>query len=119
MTFKSNFERQVRKLLPKYVKYEEDTITYLQPEKKRKYKPDWKVKPNVYIETKGKFTREDRQRHLWIREQHPELTIYMLFMNAFNKIAKNSTTTYADWCEANNIEWADFKMGIPKHWLKK
>jgi len=119
MAFRSKFESQVRKLLPKWVKYEAKTIHFKQPEKDRKYNPDWMVNDTTFIESKGKFTREDRQKHLWLREQHPELTIYMFFMNAFNKIHKGSSTTYADWCEANNIEWADFKMGIPKKWLQK
>jgi predicted nuclease of restriction endonuclease-like RecB superfamily len=119
MAFKSNFERTVQKLLPKWTKYEVDTIHFIQPEKKRTYKPDWKIRENVYLEAKGKWTREDRQKHLWLREQHPELTIYMLFMKAFNPIYKGSKTTYADFCEEHGIEWADIKMGIPKHWVKK
>jgi len=118
MAYKSNFERKVAKLLGKRVKYEAETIEFLQPEKKRKYLPDFKVKENVFIETKGKLDIETRKKHEWIKQQRPEITIYMLFMNAFNKIRKGSPTTYADWAEKVGIEWADFGMGIPKHWLK-
>lgn len=117
--FKSNFERQVRKLLPKWIKYEVSKVHFKQPEKDRIYNPDWTVRDNVFIETKGKLDLATRQKHLWIKQQHPEITVYFLFMNAFNRITKKSKTTYADWAEANGFEWADFKVGIPLHWIKK
>ena len=116
--YKSKFEAQVAKVLPKKVKYEADVIHFVQPEKKRKYIPDWKIRDKVYIETKGKLDLEARQKHIWIKEQRPDITVYFLFMNAFNRIRKGSKTTYADWCEANGFEWADFKVGIPKHWFE-
>ena len=116
--YKSKFEAQVAKVLPKKVKYEADVIHFVQPEKKRKYIPDWKIRDKVYIETKGKLDLEARQKHIWIKEQRPDITVYFLFMNAFNRIRKGSKTTYADWCEANGFEWADFKMGIPKEWFE-
>ena len=119
MAFKSNFERTVRKLLPKWIKYEAATIEFKQPEKDRKYNPDWMVNETTFIETKGKLDLATRQKHIWIKQQHPEIIVYFLFMNAFNRITKKSKTTYADWCEANGFEWADIKMGIPKHWVKK
>ncbi len=118
MAYKSKFEATVAKALGKKAKYEAEVIHFVQPEKERFYRPDFKLKDGVFIEAKGLFSREDRAKHIWIREQHPELTIYMLFMNAFKTLDKRSKTTYADWCESNGIEWADFKMGIPKHWVQ-
>ena len=118
MPYKSKFEARVAKVLPKGTKYEALTINFLQPEKHRKYRPDFLLPNGTIIETKGKWTQEDRQKHVWIKEQHPELKVCLLFMSAFNRIRKGSDTTYADFCEKNGLEWADFGMGIPKHWTQ-
>ena len=117
--YKSKFEATVHKIIGKKFPYEPEYIQFVQPEKTRKYLPDFKLRKNVYLEVKGKWTHEDRQKHLWLKEQHPEITIYLLFMSAFNKIRKGSRTTYADFCEKHGLKWADFKMGIPKSWLKQ
>lgn len=119
MTYKSKFEAKVAKVLGKSAKYEADYIEFVQPEKRRKYLPDFKVGEKTYIEAKGKLDMETRKKHEWIKQQRPDITIYMLFQNAFNKIRKGSPTTYADWAEKVGIEWADFGMGIPKHWTKR
>lgn len=116
--YKSKLEQKVAKLLGGKAEYEAEKIPFRQPEKERKYIPDWKLRENVYIETKGRLTFEDRQKHIWIKEQHPEITIFFLFGKADNKIAKNSPTTYAMWCENNGFDWADIKDGIPERWFE-
>jgi hypothetical protein len=70
------------------------------------------------------MAREDLSRlewlkhaHLLIKEQHPNLDIRFLFQNANNKIRKGSKTTYAQWCEKNDIKWCE-KI-IPDTWLKE
>lgn len=116
--FKSKFEQQVREALPNSVEYEPEALPFVQPAVKRKYIPDWKVRDGVFIETKGKLTAEDRKKMIWVKEQYPTYTFYMLFMNASNKIRKGSPTTYGDWASKSGFEWADFRDGIPKKWLK-
>ena len=116
-SYKSKFEATVAKVLPKGTEYEPITIDFVQPMKKRKYKPDFVLPNGLIIETKGKWTQEDRQKHVWLREQRPDLRICLLFMSAFNRIRKGSKTTYADFCNQHGIEWADFNVGIPKEWL--
>lgn len=113
--YKSGLERQAAKLLPNWVQYEADKIKYTVV---HTYHPDWKIRDNLYIETKGKFTAADRAKHLHIKQQHPEVTVHFLFSKPFNKLNKASSTTYADWCEKHGFEWADIKDGIPKDWLK-
>lgn len=54
---------------------------------------------------------------LCVRESNPDVTIYMLFENAYKPIAKGSKTTYADWCKANGFEWAQFP-DVPRYWLE-
>lgn len=97
--------------------YETDVVEYIVPESKHKYHPDFKVAENIYIESKGKWVAEDRKKHLLIQEQHPEVKIYIVFMNANQKIRKGSKTTYGEWASKHNIEWAHKK--IKKEWITK
>jgi len=117
LAYKSQLEVKVAKLLGKKAKYETERIPFVQPAKRRHYTPDFKVGKNRFIEVKGRLDRETRQKHIWIKEQHPDIQILLLFGNAFNRLSKKSKTTYAEWAEANGLEWADIKVGIPKDWL--
>lgn len=96
--------------------YEVTKVVYLQPEKRRTYTPDFLLPNGIIIETKGIFSLEDRQKHLWIKEQCPDLDIRFVFSNSNAKIRKGSKTTYAMWCEKNDFIYAD-KL-IPEQWIK-
>ncbi len=114
--FKSGLEKKAWDMMPKDTTYETDKIKYLV---EHTYNPDFTIRPNTYIETKGRFLSADRAKHLYIKEQHPEVKVYFLFGNAENKLTKSSKTSYADWCTKYGFEYADFyKEGIPKEWLK-
>ena len=117
---KSKLERNVLALLktktPR-VLYEPDTFDFIQPAKKRKYTPDFKIGKNKYVEVKGRLTQEDRDKMIWFKEQHPELTVYLLFSTGNNKLRKGSLTTYGDWADKVGYEWSDMKKGIPDEWL--
>ena len=95
--------------------YEQHKISYIQPETKHTYTPDFRLPNGIYIETKGRFVMDDRKKHLLIRQQHPELDIRFIFQNSKNKIRKGSKTTYADWCVKYGFKYAD-KI-IPTEWL--
>ncbi len=95
--------------------YESRVITFLKPQKVQKYTPDVILFNGIIIEIKGHFKREDRQKHIFIKEQYPELDIRFLFGNSKNKIYKGSKTTYADWCTKNNFLYCDKQ--IPKDWI--
>lgn len=97
--------------------YEKDKIAYQQPVKHRKYTPDFKLPNGIYIETKGRFLTADRQKHLLIKEQHPDLDIRFVFSNSNSKISKGSPTSYADWCEKYGFLYAD--KSIPLEWIKE
>lgn len=118
ISYKSKLEERVAKRLPKSAEYEPESIKWEQPSKVRSYTPDWKLRDNVFIEAKGKLDLATRQKHIWFKDQHPEITIYFIFEKAGNTIAKNSKTTYGSWAEKNGFEWIDEKDEIPKHWLK-
>ena len=108
-------------------KYEEGKIPYIQPEKARKYSPDFRVETNradgtsgtIILETKGRFQTSDRQKHLWIKEQHPELDIRFVFYDETAKLSKRSKTTYPQWCEKFGFKYCTFRTGIPEEWQKE
>lgn len=100
------------------VEYEPDKLPFVQPIQKRYYVPDFKLKDKVYIEAKGRLTPQDRKKMLWVKEQYPDYTFFLLFGNASNKLTKKSKTTYAMWAEKHGFKWCDVRDGIPKTWLK-
>lgn len=100
------------------VAYEPDTFSYVQPAKRRTYTPDFRVGKDKYIEVKGRLTKDDRDKLVWMKEQRPDITVYLLFSTGHNKIRRGSPTTYGEWADKNGFEWSDMKAGIPEHWLK-
>jgi hypothetical protein len=97
--------------------YESVRIDYIKPEKKAKYTPDWVLPNGIIVESKGRFVTEDRQKHLLVKAQHPELDIRFVFSNSRQRISKASPTTYAAWCEKNGFAYAD--KFIPQAWLQE
>ena len=94
--------------------YEADNISYTVI---KKYITDfYLIEYNFYIEFKGYFKPSDRRKHILVRNQNPDIDIRFVFLNANNKLNKNSKTTYADWCDKYNFKWAE-KI-IPEQWLK-
>src|SRR3990167_2336515 len=113
--YRSKFEAKAATLLRrKRIKfaYEPHRFEFTQPAKKRHYTPDFALlEIGVYVECKGKLTAEDRNKLLWVREQHPNLRIIIWFQRARHYIRKGSKTTYADWAEKNGFEWWDWGTG--------
>lgn len=72
----------------------------------------------MYIESKGRFVTTDRQKHLCIKDQHPELDIRFLFQRANSRISKTSKTTYGKWASDKGFIWANGTQ-IPKEWLNE
>lgn len=99
------------------VEYESLTIPYLQPQKPRKYTPDFPLPNGVIIETKGRFETADRQKHLLIQAQYPDLDIRFVFSNSRQRISKQSKTTYAKWAQDHGFLFADRR--IPIEWIRE
>ena len=74
-------------------KYEKCVVHYFKPSKEHKYTPDLELDNGIIIEIKGYLKREDRMKHLLVKNQHPKL----------------------DWCIKNGFQFAD--KTIPKEWL--
>ena len=119
--YRSGLEQTVADQIKKHglkVSYEskESKISYVQPSKNRTYTPDFVLPNGIIIETKGRFTIEDRNKHLWIKEQYGDkYDIRFVFSSSRAKIRKGSKTTYADWCEKHGFLYAD-KL-IPEEWF--
>ena len=118
--YRSGFENKVASALSEQkvkFEYEVTQIEYTKPETHHKYTVDFTLPNGILIETKGRWTLEDRKKHLLIKKQHPKLDIRFVFQNPNGKIRKGSKTTYADYCDKYNIPWAD--KVIPIGWLNE
>ena len=116
--YRSGFENKVASALSEQsisFEYEVTQIEYIKPQTNHKYTVDFTLPNGILIETKGRWTTEDRKKHLLIKDQHPNLDIRFVFQNPKGKIRKGSKTTYADYCDKHGILWADKE--IPKEWL--
>ena len=118
--YRSGFEHKVSAELNEAnvkFEYEVTVIPYIKPETSHTYTIDFTLPNGILVETKGRWVLEDRKKHLLIQKQHPELDIRMVFQNSKGKIRKGSKTTYADFCNKNDIVWAD--KSIPTAWYNE
>jgi len=116
MAFRSGLEEKVADLMVELgVKYEYES-TKVPYQIQHNYTPDFLLPNGVYLECKGYWEPADRRKIKAVKQQHPDLDLRMVFQSPFNKISKGSKTTYAKWCEKNNIPWTSF-ANIPIDWL--
>tara|TARA_B100001778_G_C18589726_1_gene631676 strand:- start:614 stop:1024 length:411 start_codon:yes stop_codon:yes gene_type:complete len=118
--YRSGFEHKVSEQLNEAkikFEYEKTVISYIKPETNHTYTIDFTLPNGILVETKGRWVLEDRKKHLLIKNQHPELDIRLVFQNSKGKIRKGSKTTYADFCDKNEIIWAD--KTIPTSWYNE
>jgi len=116
------YEQQVHKDLKKRaagrykVSYETEQIPYVI---EGTYIPDFILTfrdgAKLYIETKGRFRREDRRKFLSVVTQHPDKDIRIVFQKDSN--CDGTRMKMSKWAEKYNITYA---IGtIPKEWLKQ
>ena len=103
------------------VRYETQKIEYVWPERTSKYTPDF-VLPSknggiFFVEGKGRWTVEDRHKHLLIRQQHPDIDIRFVFSNQNAPLYKGSPNRYCDWCDKHGFVYAN--KTIPPEWLQE
>ena len=114
--FRSELEEKVSDLLCALkidYEYEPTRIPY---QIQHNYSPDFLLPNGVYLECKGYWDSADRRKIKNVKEQHPEIDLRMVFQAPFNKITKNSKTTYAKWCDRHKIPWTAYH-NIPLEWL--
>ena len=83
----------------------------------RTYTPDFILPNGIIVESKGRFTADDRRKHLAVKAQHPELDIRFVFTNPNSKLATGAKTSYGQWCDKHGYKYAA-KL-IPTEWLKE
>lgn len=118
--FRSGLEDKVAKQLSDLgidYKYEILKINYVVPSRNAVYTPDFQLPNGIIIETKGRFVVADRQKHLMIKAQFPELDIRFVFSNSKARISKTSHTTYAEWCTKHGFMYAD--KYVPQEWINE
>ena len=114
--FRSGLEEQVAKLLEGLgvtYEYESTRVPYTI---QHHYSPDFVLPNHVLLETKGYWDAKDRRKILAVKKDNPYLDLRMVFQSPYNKINKNSKTTYAKWCEKHDIPWTSYH-NIPIDWL--
>ena len=97
--------------------YEPGPVRYTVPSRVARYTPDFVLRNAIVIEAKGRFDTSDRQKHLLIKEQLPDLDVRFVFSNPNTKISKRSTTTYALWCKHHGFKYAARR--IPPAWQRE
>lgn len=114
---RSGYEQDIlRRLSKKEIpfEYESKIIPYVI---EHEYTPDLILPNGVIVEIKGFFDSKDRTKHLTVREQHPELDIRFLFMNANTRLSRKSKTTYGMWATRKGFLWAQ-GTAVPDSWLQ-
>ena len=103
--YKSKFESQFADDLKKkklIFTYETLSIDY---EITCTYKPDF-ILNSFIVETKGYFSKQDRRKHLAIKEKRPDLDIRFCFQNSRTKLSKaKNSISYAKWCERHGFQY--------------
>lgn len=84
----------------------------------KEYVTDFELDRGIIIETKGRFTSEDRTKMRTVLHDNPDLNLFMVFSKPNNTLTKRSKTTYGDWCDKQGIPWLsieDFEKLIKEH----
>lgn len=97
--------------------YEPCKIPYTVPETKHSYTPDYILPNGIVIESKGRFTLDDRKKHIYLKEQYPDMDLRFVFSNSNSRLRKGAKSTYADWCSKHGFDWSD-KL-IPEEWFEE
>ena len=117
--FRSGLEENLKRQIEaagKPVVYEQLVIPWTL-HRKCTYRPDFVLPNGIIIEGKGIFTTADRQKHLNVQAQHPDLDIRFVFSRASSRISKASRTTYAAWCESKGFQYHD--KVIDPRWFRE
>lgn len=103
------------------VEYETDKVKYTWPERQATYTPDFKLPSKdggfFFVETKGIWDVQERQKWHLVTQQHPDIDFRLVFSNQNARLYKNSPTTYAAYCEKHGFTYAN--KVIPDEWLRE
>ena len=114
--FRSKLEERIATLLMTLgisYEYESTKVGYTI---QHHYTPDFVLPNHVYLEAKGYWSAADRRKILAVKKDNPDFDLRMVFQSPYNKISKNSKTTYAKWCDKHDIPWCAYHS-LPIDWL--
>lgn len=112
--YRSKFEFKIaQELKLQGVPFEYETIKIPYTISKT-YSPDFILGNGIMIEAKGMFKREDRKKHLLIKEQNPEFDIRFVLQGPNTRVP-GARYSCADWCERHGFKYA--KSTIPRGWI--
>jgi hypothetical protein len=94
--------------------YETEKLPYSIPQN---YIPDFILGNGIYLEAKGYLSPDDRRKMIQVKREHPDKDIRFVFQNPFQRLTKNSPTSYARWCEKHGFPYCSYQA-IPASWLK-
>jgi Phage endonuclease I len=115
MAFKSGFERSLAANLSSRgikFRYESQQVPYVL---ERTYNPDFEmVDHGFFIEAKGLLDRDSKAKMAAVKQQHPEIDIRFVFMQAAKRIPR-TRQTHAQWAEKHGFKWAEGTA--PEEWF--
>jgi hypothetical protein len=82
-----------------------------------KFEPYFIKYNGIVLEVKGRFTLDDRKKHLFLRKSNPDLDVRFVFNNPNSKLYKGAKSTYADWCSKHGFLFCKLSDGIPEGWI--
>ena len=101
--------------------YESEWLSFTQPAKKRKYLPDIKLVTKkgktLYIELKGRLDTETKYKMEWVKAQHPDKDIRIVFMRNNLMSKRGKKKTYSDWAQQKGFLWAVGR--VPNEWIQE
>ena len=119
--FKSGLEElnaaHIKNVLGQPVLYELLKIRYAIPLSFHTYHPDYELANGIIVETKGRFLREDRVKHLLVKAQYPDLDIRLVFTRAKTPISTGAKMTCGEWATKHGFKFAE-KL-IPEAWANE
>lgn len=83
--------------------------------KTARYTPDFRLPNGIIVESKGRWTSEDRKKIAAMYEQYPDMDLRMLFKSN-NWLTKNHKESYSSWCDKRGIRYHVGNI-IPQEWI--
>ena len=72
----------------------------------------------LLLKRRATSRKEDRRKHLAIKEKRPDLDIRFCFQNSRTKLSKaKNSISYAKWCERHGFQYCD--KFIPDDWYEE
>jgi len=98
--------------------YESEKISYIVPESKHQYNPDFVLPNGVYLEGKGiLIDHQERIKYILLKQQYPNLDLRFIFGNP-SKRCGGMKLTHGEWAEKHGFLYCSVKdKEIIQSWI--